>query len=172
MRALIRRLICLAYLALTCVPMSAALAVDAPDSSRQIGDLVKSAREQIGLVRNELDRIDSNLGSAGAASRSPTGAAGGFSAGRASYSELKRHVETLADIGNDVAQFASKCVDEAREVAGKFRSQTSRLRSSVSQLESTDSSMAQMTLSRMQNDLNAAEKQLQSVAAMGGSCGN
>lgn len=169
MRALIRHL---AYVTLACVPMSGTLAVDAPDSSRQIGDLVKLAREQISLIRNELARIDSNLGSAVAAPRSGAGAAGGFSSGRASYSELKRYVGTLADIGNDVARLASKCVEEAREVAGKFRSQTSRLRSSVSQLESVDSSMAQMTLTRMQSDLDAAEKQLQSVAAMGGSCSN
>ena len=165
MRALIRPLAVLASVA-----MSAALAVDAPDS--RISELVKSAHDQIGLIRNELDRIDNDVGGASTASRPSGGAAGGFSTRGASYSELKRYVGTLADIGNDVARFASKCVDEARDVAGKFRSQTSRLRSSVSQLESSDSSMAQMTLSRMRNDLDAAEKQLTSVAAMGGSCSN
>ena len=85
---------------------------------------------------------------------------------------MRSYVSTLADVGNDVVRFASKCVPEASEVAGKFRSQTNRLRSGVSQLESADSSMAQMTLSRMRNDLDAAEKQLQSVAGMAGSCSN
>jgi hypothetical protein len=181
MRALIRPLVCLMYLSLACVHMSAAVAADAPESPRQIGDLVKSAREQISLIRNELEQVDRDLGSTGNASRSAAGATGaagaagateGFWSGHARYSELKRYAETLADIGNDVARFTSKCVGEAQEVAGKFRSQTSRLRSNVGQLESASASMAEMSISKMRRDLDAIENQLQSVAGMGGSCGN
>jgi hypothetical protein len=167
MHSLTRSLVHLAYIALACAPLSATLAVDAPDSAARIGGLVKSAGEQIGLIRNELDRIESNLGRAAPA----TGATGGFSGGRQQYSELKRYVGSLADIGNDVARFASKCVEEARDVAGRFRSQTSRLRSSADQVESADSSsMAEMRISKMRRDLEATEAQLQSVAGIAGGC--
>jgi hypothetical protein len=166
MRSLTRSLVHLAYIALACAPLSATLAVDAPDSAARIDGLVKSAREQIGLIRNELDRIESNLGRA-----APATGAGGFSGGRQQYSELKRYVGSLADIGNDVARFASKCVEEARDVAGRFRSQTSRLRSSADQVESADSSsMAEMRISKMRRDLEATEAQLQSVAGIAGGC--
>ena len=169
MRTLIR-LTGVACLALASVMTTPALAVEAKDPAAQIADLVKSAHERIGAVREELSRVEGSLGSTMPGTRTGTGAAGGF--GGRSYSELREQVGTLASIGNQISQFASKCIDEAKAVAGKFRSQTSRLQSNVSQLERVDSSMAQMTVSRMRGDLDAAEKQLQSVAAIGGSCSN
>jgi hypothetical protein len=157
-----------AYVALASAALPPALAADAKDPSAQINELVKSAHEQIGTIRESLNRVEGDLGAAMPGARSGGGAGGAF-AGR-SYSELKEQVGSLAEIGNQITQFASRCIDEAKAVAGKFRSQTSRLRSNVSQLERVDSSMAQMTLSRMRSDLDAAEKQLQSVAGIAGSC--
>ena len=167
MRTLIRQLTYVAYVALASATISPALAGDAKDPSAQINDLVKSAQQQIGVIRESLNRVEGDLGTAMPGAR--TGGGGGGFGGR-SYSELKEQVGSLAEIGNQITQFASRCIDEAKAVAGKFRSQTSRLRSNVSQLERVDSSMAQMTLSRMRSDLDAAEKQLQSVAGIAGSC--
>jgi len=170
LRTLIRHLTCMGYVALASAAISPVFAGDAKDPSAQIAELVKSAHEQIGAIRGDLNRVEGGLDTAMPGARPGTGATGGPSTGGRNYPELKEHVGTLAEIGNDIAQFASKCIDEAKAVAGKFRSQTSRLRSSVSQLERADSSMAQMTISRMRGDLDAAEKQLQSVAGMAGSC--
>lgn len=172
MRTLIRNLVHATTAAVALAAPSMAPAADTRDSSQRLGDLVKEAQEKLSAIRNELDQLDAALNRA-QASPSAGLMGGAFSGGgRAEYSDLLRSTRDLTDIGNRVLSITSKCVEEARPIGVKFRSQSQRLQSSVNHIESASSAaMAQMAIDNIRRDVDVTEDQLQAVAGLAGSCG-
>jgi hypothetical protein len=172
MRVLNRRLAGLGCLVVVLALPPLTLADEPNAAGKQLAELVKSAHEQIAEIRNQLDQVEGYLSS----SANATGAAGSnrggafATAGRGPFTDLDRAARSLADIGNRVVSFTSKCTDESHDVAVKFRNAAQRVRNGVSQIESGSSALAQMSMGKIRHDLEATEQQLQTVAGLSGNC--
>lgn len=172
MRPLTRSVVHAAAAALLLAAPFAGLAADTPNPSEQLNALVKAAQDKIRSIRVELDQLDEALRRAANSSAGVMGSAfvGG---GRAEYSDVQRSTRELTDIGNRVLDLTSKCIEEARPVGTKFRSQTQRVQSDLNRIESaTGAAMAQMAIGGVRRDIDAVEEQLQKVAGLAGSCGS
>ena len=169
MRARHRALICSAFLA-AALASAAAFAIETDSSSWDLRPLVSEARELMGVARKQTADLDMRL-SRSAATSGPSGQYSGAAARPSSsyeYSELKRTVTRLGEIGNDVLDRASRCGDDSRKIALDFRSRTRKLSSSLSRVASSSMNFARMTLTNVERDLDAIEQQLQAVATLSG----
>lgn len=172
MRALIRSLIRVAGATLLLVTPFAVFAGDNPNSSQQLGPLVKAAQEKIRAIRGQIEQLDEALNRA---ANSSAGVMGNVfvGGGRAEYSDLQRSTRDLTDIGNHVLDLTAKCGDEAHQVGTKFRTQTQRLQSDINRIESASgAAMAQMSIGKVRRDVDDTESQVQAVVGLLGSCGN
>jgi hypothetical protein len=171
-RVLIRSLIHAAAAVLVLVLPLAGFAADNPNSSQQLGPLVKAAQEKIRAIRSEIEQLD---GALNGAANSSAGVMGNVfvGGGRAEYSDLQRTTRDLTDIGNRVLDLTAKCGEEAHQVGVKFRTQTQRLQSDINRIESASgAAMAQMSIGKVRRDVDDTESQLQAVAGLLGSCGS
>ena len=172
MRALIRSLTHAAAAVLVLVMPLADFAGDNPNSSQQLGPLVKAAQEKLGAIRGQIDQLDEALNRA---ANSSAGVMGNVfvGGGRAEYSELQRSIRDLTAIGNRVLDLTSKCGEEAHQVGTKFRTQTQRLQSDVNRIESASgAAMAQLSIGKVRRDVDDTENEVQAVVGLLGSCGN
>jgi hypothetical protein len=165
-----RSLICGASLAVALATSAAVLAIEADESRWDLSPLVSEARELVGVARQQAARLDERL--SGAAPT--TGAYGDFGGSFArpgssnEYSELRRTVTRLGEIGNEVVYRVSPCGGDSRKIAADFRSRTRRLTSSLSRVASSSMEFASMMLADVEKELGAVEQQLQAVATLRG----
>lgn len=158
---------CLAAALVTCTTV---LAIEADESSWDLRPLVSEAQELVGVARKQTSDLDMRLSRSAATSGASSQSTGRTAqpSGSYEYSELRRTVTRLGEIGNEVLDQASRCGEDSRKIAVDFRSRTRKLSSSLSRVASSSTDFARMALTNVEKDVDAIERQLQAVASLTG----
>jgi hypothetical protein len=163
-----RSLIGGACLAIVLATPGQLLAIESDTSNSELRPLVSEARELVAVARQQTADLDMRLSRPAATSGQSAqyGGGGARPSDSYEYSELKRSVTRLVEIGNEVLDLASRCGADSRKIGVDFRTRTRKLSSSLSRVGSSSMDFARMTLTNVEKDLDAVEQQLQAVSTL------